>query len=101
MASVDVDVTVGAVVRPGDTLILLGKHRYSAADLAAVRQQIETRLPGVKVAVLEGFEQAAIYRPELTDEEAAELREKWVTQHGHGARDQPVVVLDEPPDVTR
>lgn len=68
MAKVAVDfdgvkLAAGLVVRPGDTLILLAQMRHSMAEVEELRARLAERLPGVPVVVLEGFEQAAVYRP--------------------------------------
>lgn len=51
-----------AIVRPGDTLILITNVRDGQSD--AVLQTISDRLPGVKVLAIEGFDQALVYKPE-------------------------------------
>lgn len=85
--TMELDVSMaGLVVRPGDTLILLCKDRSTQADVAWLREELEARLPGLKVAVLEGIDQIAAYRPvpPLNDAEAAEVKERWVAEHGGG-----------------
>ncbi len=54
------------IVRPGDTLILIGSSARSLSDaeLDKMSAMFAERMPGMKVAVVDGFEQALAYRPD-------------------------------------
>lgn len=80
-------VTSGLIVRPGDTLILVSKTLLSDEEIDRLRTDFKERLPDIKIAVLENFDQIAAYRPvpPLTDAEAAELEKRWVAEHGQKA----------------
>lgn len=53
----------GLIVRPGDTLILITESRITVEDLDRMMAQLAESLPGVKIAIVEGFSQALAYRP--------------------------------------
>lgn len=55
----------GFVVRPGDTLIVRYDPKLTMQQVAGIKEQIESRLPGVSVLVL-GCDGLAVYRPDGT-----------------------------------
>lgn len=56
-----------AVVRPGDTLILRVADRAPTEYVQRLGAALEERLPDVKVLVLGGVAEMAIYRPEADE----------------------------------
>jgi hypothetical protein len=60
-ATVQVEAT--AVARPGDTLVVALGHEASLEDIREVAGEMERRLPGVKVLVVNA-NALAVYRPD-------------------------------------
>ena len=62
----DPEIRHAAQVRPGDTLVVAIDQHYDARAMAAFKERLEERLPGVKVTVLTA-RQLLVYRPESYD----------------------------------
>lgn len=54
----------GLVIRPGDTLILTFNRPMTAEEVHKIGEQIEAKLPGVRVALVDQASGLAAYRPE-------------------------------------
>lgn len=64
-ARLELEVAVkAAVVKPGDTLVLLASAPMTDKQVADLISQIGERLPGVKVAVIDCIDQALVYKPD-------------------------------------
>lgn len=74
----------GAVVRPGDTLVLFihPPSRLSAAERDRLRELAEAELPGVKVVPVEGIRQALVYRPDAEPLDRNALIDRWAENFG-------------------
>lgn len=53
----------GAVVRPGDTLIVSTSDQLKMGVADLVREQLASELPGVHVVVLDNVNPLVVYRP--------------------------------------
>jgi hypothetical protein len=52
------------IIRPGDTLVLLRRTMQSEDELARMVAQVKENMPGVKLAIIDGFVQMNVYRPD-------------------------------------
>lgn len=66
-ARVDLEITAGLVLRPGDTLILGAAPPISEEQAARVKARVQELLPGLASVVLVPFTTLAAYRPEPED----------------------------------
>lgn len=71
MAKAEIEVGLrfeGAVVRPGDTLVVVVREGLSPAVGAELNEKLRAAvteyLPGVKVALMTGADQVLVYRPD-------------------------------------
>lgn len=62
-AEIKLTVAEGSIVKPGDTLVLVTSRSLNEAEMAAMREDVAKRMPGVALAIVEGFDQALVYRP--------------------------------------
>lgn len=66
-----------AVVRPGDTLILVYQRHISTAEAVAIKGRVAASLPGVEAAIIGGAASVAVYRPHNAAGPAQALRQIW------------------------
>lgn len=60
---VDLALMSAGVVQPGDALVLVTSRGLSMAEAARLREDVALELPGVRLVIAEGFDQALVYRP--------------------------------------
>ncbi len=64
----EADFGTGAVVRPGDTLVVgLHTNTMTPAQYDLMRRRLEDALPGVKVVFITQVQTMTIYRPDQED----------------------------------
>lgn len=57
------DFETAVVVSEGDTLVLVTDRRMSTDAVARGTAALQESIPGVKVVVVQGFQQALVYKP--------------------------------------
>lgn len=80
--TIDLEIAVkAAVVRPGDTLVLVTSKALSPAAAGDMRTRLEAALPDVKGVVVSEVDQALVYKPAGTDE-PYDFRGVWLAHYG-------------------